>query len=150
VDVQKDDNPNDGDEEKGENEDVPPLVIIGGDSDDHTQPKRDGPRRDRIELSLDRTVAERSDDGGGEEGIAIPRNDEAEVHETTEEDLEILEDTEDIPPSRPSVELGVTNILSEPGLDEGPLFLRQPLGFLREVRGEKEHDNGTSNSQETL
>ena len=90
-----------------------------------------------MELSLNWAVAEGSDDSGGEECIAVSGNDETEVHETTKEDLEILKDTEDVPPSRPSVELGVTNVLSEPGLDEGPLFIRQPFGFLREVGGEK-------------
>jgi len=44
------------------------------------------------------------------------------VHQTTKDDLEILENTENIPPGRVSVKLRVTNILSEPGLDEDLLI----------------------------
>ena len=104
----------------------------------------------RVELSLDGAIAKGSDDRGGEEGIAIASNDETEVHETAEDDLEIHEDTENVPPGWLDVELGVTDVLSKPGLDEGPLVIGQPPGFLGKVGGEEEHDNGASNSRETL
>jgi len=123
VDSQEDDQSNDGDKHQREDEDVSPLVIVGGGRDDHTQREGGNPGGDRVELSLNGAETEGSEDSGGEVRITIPRNDEAEIHETTEDDLEILEDAENIPPGRLNIELRITYILSEPCLDKGFLAI---------------------------
>jgi len=150
MDVQEDDYPDDGDEQHREDEDEPPFVVIGGGSDDHAQHEGGDPGGDGIELSLDGAVAEGSEDGGSKVGVAVPWNDESKVHETPEDDFEIFEDTEDIPPSRLNVELGVPNILSELCPDERFIVIGKPLGFFREVGDEEKHDRGAYNGHETL
>jgi len=150
VNIQEDDYPDDSDEQHREDEDEPPLVIIGGGSDDHTQRECGDPGGNRVELGLDGTVTEGSEDGGGELGVAISRNDKSKVHETAEDDLEILEDTENIPPGRVNIKLRIADILSEPGLDKGLFVIGQPLGLLREISDEEKDDNGTSDGHETL
>jgi len=150
ADGQEDDHSNDRDEHQREDEDVPPFVIVRCSSDDHTHHETGNPGGDGVELSLNGAEAERSDDSGGEVGVTASRNDETEVHETTEDDLEVLEDAKDIPPGRLSDELGVTHILSEPCLDKGLLIIRQPFYFLREVRGQEKNDSGAHDGHDTL
>ena len=77
---QEDHHPDNRDEHQRKDKDVPPLIIIGGDSDEHTQREGGNPRRDGVELSLDGAKAEGSEDSGGEVGITNRRNDETEVH----------------------------------------------------------------------
>ena len=150
MDSQEDDHPSDADEHRGEDEDVPPPIIIRGSSDEHTQRKGGNPRGDRVELGLNGTVAEGSDGSGGKVGVTVSGNDETEVHKTAEDDLEIPEDTKNIPPGHLSVKLGVAGILSEPGLCEGLLVIGEPPGFLGEIRDNEMRDNGISDGHETL
>jgi len=150
VDVQEDDYPTGGDEQRQEDEDIPPLVIVGGNGDDNIQHESSSRGRNRVKLSRDGAVAERSDDGRGKEGDAIPRNDESKVRETTEDDLGILEDSKNVPPGLLSVKLRVSELLSKPGLGKCPFVIGQPLGFLREVSDKEEYDNSECNGHETL
>ena len=148
--VQEDDRSDGGDDQHWEDEDVPPLVIIRGSGDDHTHHEGGSCGGDRVELGHGGAISGGSEDSGSEEGVGISGNDDSEVRETTEDDLEILDDIENIPPGRSSVELRISDIISEPGLDEGPLFVGQPPSFLREVWDEENYGNGAYNGRETL
>ena len=150
MDVQEDDYPDGGDEQRRDDENVPPLVMIGEYGNGNIQHKHSSRGRDRVKLSLHGAEAEGVDNGRGKECDAIPRNDESKVRETTEDDLEILEDPNNVPPGLLSVELRVAELLSEPGLDKYPLVIGQPLCFFRKVSNEEEHDNSQYNGYESL
>ena len=75
-----------GNEQGEDDEEETVLGEIGESGDNHGEDERDSPGWDGEELSPDRAVTEGLDDGGGEVGVGVSRDDESEVHETTSDD----------------------------------------------------------------
>ena len=87
----------DGDGNGEDDKEETMLDQIAEVGDDEREDKGGCPGRHRMELCADLRVAVAPDDAGGKEGIAVGRDDEAEVHEAAQDDLEILEDIQYVP-----------------------------------------------------
>ena len=67
------------------------LRSVGQPRDQHREAKRCSPRRDRVQLRLNGTVAVALDDLWTEVRVAIGRHNQPKVHETADENLGIFE-----------------------------------------------------------
>lgn len=101
--------------------------------DRHSETESGGPRRHAVKLGLDRRIAIALNNGGGKVGIAVGRDDEAEIHHTTNEDLGILEYISNVSQFDGAFTGGSALVDLEAGFHIGSLRLRQPLDFFGEV-----------------
>lgn len=116
----------------------------------HGKPECSGPRRHAVKLGLDRAVAVALDNTRREVGVSIGRNNQSKVHEASDNDLGIAEDSANIRksnwpfPARPSL------INLQPCFDKSALVLAKPLGLLREIGQKEVEEEGDNDRQETF
>jgi len=139
-----------GNEQREDDKEETVFGEIGEGGNEHGEDKGGGPWWDGEELSSDCAVAEGPDDGGGEVGIGVGRDDESEIHESTSDDTEVLEDGADVLEGGPDGETRVTDVLLQTSLDESLLILRQPFDGLGEVSNEPPHDKCNDAGKGTL
>jgi hypothetical protein len=106
--------------------------------DKHGEPKSGSPRGNTVQLCLDLRVAVGLDNGGREVGVSIRRYNQAEVHESANEDLGVLEHIHDVLGFYGSFARGATLVDLESGFDKRALGFREPFHFLREVWEQEE------------
>ena len=104
------------------------FELIGEESDDEGEDKGAGPGRDAVQLGADLRVAVCADDAGGEEGVAVGRHDEAEVHEAAEEELVVFEAGEDVAGGDAAVAGGAALVFFQAGFDVGAFVFLEPGG----------------------
>ena len=120
--------------------------------DDHGERKGASPRRNRAELRLNwrnLLTAQVGNDGWSEVGVAVGWDDEAEVHETSEPDLVVLEAASDVAESDLALDGGLALVDLEAGCNVGALGVGQPFGVLWERREEEEEENCDEDGEET-
>ena len=117
-----------GNREQGEKKAV--FEPVRKERHDEGEDEGAGPGRDAVQLGADLRVAVRADDAGGEEGVAVGRHDEAEVHEAAQDEFEIFEAVEDVCGRDAAVARGAALVLFEPGSDVGALVFLEPVGFV--------------------
>lgn len=127
----------DGEADGGDGEGETVLELVAEVGDDHGEGERGCPGGHRVQLRLDSRVAVRLDDAGGEKGVAVRRHNEAEVHETADEDLVIFKHVDDVPNSNRALCCGAALVLAQAVLDVGPLVFGQPFCFLWEIGDDK-------------
>lgn len=124
--------------------------LVRDEGDHHGEAECDGPRGNTVKLCLHRAVAERLDDAGRKVGVTIGGDDEAKVHESSEDDLGVLEDIENITKRRLALSARAALIGPEPRGDIVPLLGCQPLGLLGEVGQEEVEEEAGKDGQGTL
>ncbi len=102
------------------------LQLIREEGDDEGEDERTGPRWHAVQLGADLRVAVCSDDTGGEEGIAVSRDDESEVHESAEEEFVVFEAVENVFEGDAAFPRRATLVLFESGFDVGAFVFFEP------------------------
>ena len=69
---------------------------IGEGGNDHAESKSHSPGRNTVQLGFDGTVAVSKNDAGREVGVSIGWDDQAEVHESSNDDFVVFEDSADV------------------------------------------------------
>ena len=138
----------DSDGENGEKEAV--FEPVREPCDKHRETKSGGPWRNTVQLGLDLGVAIALDDGGREVGVSISRYDQAEVHESANEDLGILEHIYNVLGLDRSFTCGTSLVDLKSGFDKRAFGFREPFHLLREVWEQEEESEGNQNSQESF
>lgn len=118
--------------------------------DKHRETKSGGPWRNTVQLCLDLGVTIALDDGGREVGVTIGRYDQAEVHESANEDLGVLEHIHNVLGLDRSFTCGASLVDLKSGFDKRAFGFREPLHFFREVWEQKEESERNQNSQESF
>ena len=117
-----------GDGDEGEGETV--LEFVAEEGHDHGEGEGGGPGRDGMQLGADWGVAVRLDDPGGEEGVAVGGDDEAEVHEAAEENLGVFEHVDDVADADGAFGGGAALVFEEAALDVGSFLGGEPGRYL--------------------
>ena len=86
-----------------------------------------------MELCFDRRVPVSLDDRWCEVSIAVRWNDEAEVHESSEEELEVFEAIQNVVECDSAFNCRFALVVLQTGLEEGTFLVREPLGVFGEV-----------------
>ena len=86
-----------------------------------------------MQLCFDCRVPVGLDDRWCEVSIAISWNDEAEVHESSEEKFEVFEAIQDVVEGDSAFNCRFALVVLQTGLEEGAFFVREPLGVFWEV-----------------
>lgn len=123
------------------------LELVREEGDDHCKAKGARPRRDTMQLGLNRAVTVGCDDGRREEGVAIGRDDQAEIHEAANKDLVVLEDSANISEGNLAVRSGTALVNLQSGLDVRSLLRSKPFGILGE-RGKHEEEKDCHDASE--
>lgn len=69
---------------------------IGERGNDHAESESHGPGGNTVQLGFDGTVAVSKNDSGGKISVSIGWDDQAEVHESSNDDFVVLEDSADV------------------------------------------------------
>ncbi len=109
---------------------------------DHGERERANPWWDRAKLSLNRRVAEIGNNAWCEEGVTVRRDDETEVHDSTEPDLVVFEAAGDVAQGGLAVRGGAALVDLEAGVDISALVLGEPLCVLGERRKKEVKEDG--------
>ena len=124
---------------RDECEDETVLCEIRACGYDHCECEGAGPRRHTVQLRLNRGVAVRLDDCWGEEGVAVGRHDHTEVHESSDDDFVVFEDTAYVTDGDLAFCGGAALVCLEAGFHVGAFLRGEPFGILGE-RGDEEKE----------
>lgn len=119
----------------GEGEAV--LQLVAEVRHDHGEGEGRRPRRHRVQLRADGRVPVALDDARREEGVAVRRHDESEVHEPADEDLVVLEHVDDVPDSNRAFCGGAALVLAQAVFDVDALLVGEPFCVLGEIGDDK-------------
>jgi len=103
---------------------------VGESGEDEGEDEGGGPGRDRVQLRLDGAVVVGRDDERGEEGVAVGRNDHAEVHEPAQPDPMVFHHRHHVPERDLALRPVVPLVRPQTRLDECALLFVEPLSFL--------------------
>lgn len=141
--IQQDRKPGNRQAERPNGEQEPMLGQVAEHGDEHAEGKRGDPRRHGAQLGLDGREVVALDDGRGEVGVPVSRDDEAQVHEAAEPNTVIGHDGKNVAEADASLGGIAAGVGLQAGLDVGTLVLVEPLGLLREGwEGEEEDGAG--------
>ena len=99
----------------------------------HAEHEGNSPWRHRVQLSLDRRVPVGLDDRWCEIGIPVCWDDEAKVHQSSEEELVVAETVQDVSESDLAFKSGLSLVLLKSHLDKLSFVFAQPLRILGEI-----------------
>ena len=135
----------------GENrEEEAMLEAVGNEGDDHTEAEGSGPGRYGVQLGLNGGVAVTLDDGGAEVCVTVRGDDQAEIHEATDDDFEVFEDVANVFGGDRAFAGGFALVDLESGLHVGALVFGEPFRLLREIGQQEEEEAGYDDGQESL
>ena len=95
-------------------------------SNNKRENERGRPRRHGVQLRADLAVAVGFDDAGGEECVAVSRDDEPEIHQAAEEELVVFEAVEDVAEGDLAFAGGAALVFVEASADVGAFVVAEP------------------------
>ena len=130
VGCQEDGEAGDGHGDGDQREEEAVLEQVGEEGYDEGEDEGGGPGGDGVQLRADLGVAVGVDYARGEEGVAVGWDDEAEVHESAEEDLIVFEDVEDVARGDGAFGGRAALVFFQAGFDVGAFVFGEPGGGL--------------------
>lgn len=124
--------------------------LVRDERNGHGKAESHSPRRNGVQLCLNRTVAVSLDDTRREVGVAVSRHNKAKVHESSNDDLVVLEDVLDVLPGDAAITSSGTLVEPQTSSDVLLLVLAEPFGLLGEVGQQEPEEEADQDSSTAL
>lgn len=103
-----------------------------------------------MKLCLDAVISVGLDDTRCEVGIPVRRDDETKVHETSDNDLVVLEDASDVAEGDLALNGRAALVRAQASRDKGLLIFAEPLHIFWEVGQPEEEEDTNDDSEEAF